>query len=218
MIDAAKGLGYSQDFRATNSLLEALGDESLEVRRTVVWALGFIGDPRACTRLLELVHDPDVEIRANAVGAFKSVPVDDEDAQVLLEALKDEPEVRAAAAGALGSFNQPVVIEALKGLLGDEDWMVRWDAAGGLGRIGKRTGDSKVIEILLEIFSDENTSVRMSADQDLGDIGEKFYQKGPLWDKVIGVLENVRSSDKKEDVRSLAHGAIVRTLKLQGYH
>ncbi|MGH7701734.1 MAG: HEAT repeat domain-containing protein, partial [Gemmatimonadales bacterium] len=103
---AANILGEMKAARAFPALVRALGDLDDEVRAKSAAALGRIGDRRAITYLLD--H-------------LLSDPA---------------PFVRARIAGALGQFNDSVVIDRLVRALGDPAWWVRMRSVEALEQIG----------------------------------------------------------------------------------
>lgn len=102
---------------ALPSMLKALGDGDVEVRRKVVWPLWIIGSPRATDALIAaLEHDPDVK-------------------------------VRRYAAYALGEIKHPKAINPLIWAFKDTDARVRWDAAVALAKIGATAIESLVVAL-----------------------------------------------------------------------
>ncbi len=116
------------------------------------------------------------------------------------------------------SYAEELLDTIIKELLADPDKDVRWKTANGLGDYAKRTGSQKAILALFDIFKDENTTVRMSAAQSLGDIGAGQYKPDdPFWKDFADRLGKLKANERSSEVAGLLNGAIVRTLKLQGY-
>ena len=85
----------------------------------------------------------------------------------LIAVLEDEdPDVRGAAAAALGMIGDRRGVEALIAALDDEEWPVRSAAAHALGTIG----DEAAIGALSALLSDEEEGVRGAAASSLEDI------------------------------------------------
>ena len=185
-------------------LVEALRNESAEVRSSAAEALGELGkaEPQVIEALTSALKDEDVRVRISAAEALgilgKAEPWVIE---ALTSALKDEDaEVRSSAAEALGILGkaEPEVIEALTSALRDEDARVRISAALALGELGK--AEPQVIEALTSALKDEDVRVRISAAEALGILG-----KAEPW-----VIEALTSALKDEDaeVRSSAAEAL----------
>jgi HEAT repeat protein len=126
--------------------------------------------PEAAPFLLEKLQDPSPQTRANAAWVMDMV-VDQVQAEPLIAALQDtDARVRAAAAGALGSFRgSPGVMEALTGVLqDDEDEQVRVSAAASLGELG----DERAIPALQAVLWDPAARVRSFAGYALERLGQ----------------------------------------------
>jgi HEAT repeat protein len=117
---------------------------------------------------VELSRDPNERVRC---AAIEHLPfVEDERAfDVLADALKEEtPNVRAAAARALGNMDAPQVVERLiEGLVADDVW-VRYFSARALGR-HRDEGSVEALKRVIE--KDEFNHVRIAALDSLGQIG-----------------------------------------------
>jgi HEAT repeat protein len=157
-------------------LVEALQDNSGEVRAAAVRSLGRLGDPAIAEPLVEslLAHRvprgmaglallelgaavvPDLRriaqhenpgVRSTAVTVLGLVG-DSGDTDVMLEALGDPaPDVRAAAARALGRIGMSEAESALRAALDDPAHVVRAEAAGALGRIRARPAVPELLRI-----------------------------------------------------------------------
>ena len=104
-------------------------------------------------------------------AAIEHLPfVEDERAlEVLIHAMKDEtPNVRAAAARALGNMDAPEVVAQLIDGLSDDDVWVRYFSARSLGR--RRSEDG--VDALKQVVEKEKFNhVRIAALDSLGQIG-----------------------------------------------
>ncbi|BDA66881.1 hypothetical protein CAL7716_010470 [Calothrix sp. PCC 7716] len=111
---AAKKLGELGDKRAIETLLQALNDNSSEVRVNAIDALAKLGDLRVVDRIIQCLQDSDFFVRvaaARALAQFKDIKA----IEPLIEALKIENQSTAcsAIATALGHFADARAIEPL---------------------------------------------------------------------------------------------------------
>jgi HEAT repeat protein len=91
-----------------------------------------------------------------------------EEAERLLPQLSDpQPEVREAAAEALGRTGAFESVPALIALLNDSERRVRWAAAGALGQIGS----ADAVPALVQALEEKDAGLREVAAQALGEIG-----------------------------------------------
>ena len=121
--------------------------------------------------------------------------VEDERAfDVLVQAMKEEtPNVRAAAARALGNMDAPEVVQPLIEGLADEDVWVRYFSARALGR--RRSEES--VEALKRVVEKEKFNhVRIAALDSLGQIGGE---------RIAGIVAGL----VKDDDPDVAHAAQV---------
>lgn len=98
---------------------------------------------------------------AQALGTLKDL-----EGRSLIRLLlwRPEPFLRAAAAGALATFNTPLTIEDLTKLAGDLDWLVRARAAEGLGTVQQ----PEAFELLTKMYNDTDFRVRYNALSAMG--------------------------------------------------
>jgi len=146
-----------------------LTDPDPEVRTAVAEALGVMGYPAALGALTEAAlkdKNSDVcmagveaVVKIDAKGAVESL------SKVLVEN-KDHPEVRMAAANALGDFKDRRALESLKGALGDEDSGVRNAAALATTKIMKEKYDEETAKRLLlgAVTSKDSTLMKTVVD------------------------------------------------------
>ncbi len=130
------------------ALVEALGDEKVEVLRAAAAALGTIGPPEANPEVPVLVNilrerNPQTfPVAASEMGWIRHSEAGLE--TELIDALTDrDTRIRAAAADLLGRINVPATsaaVPALLAALDDEDGEVRFQAARALAEIAP--GDS----------------------------------------------------------------------------
>lgn len=67
-----------QGIEALDMLIEAVQDESVEIRIRAVEAIADIGeaDPRAMNALQQASNDPDIEVRGRALGALEAIAIE----------------------------------------------------------------------------------------------------------------------------------------------
>jgi len=148
--------------RVTELLIEQLGSEDLEVRKSAVVALGRIGDARAVDALAELLDD-DAELVVAAADALAKIG-DRRSFDPLLALVGDShAAVRQAAVGALNSLGAPEMPGRVLPLLGDPDPNVRESAV----KIAGYFGYAECADILIERCDDEDERVRRAAVEHL---------------------------------------------------
>ena len=144
------------------------------------------------------------DVRRDIIKFIREVELKDERIiDVLVKSLKDEKNVRKAAAEALGQLGvaNDKVIDGLVGALGDIDWKVREAAARALGKIAKENGiEEEIVERVIELLESENWKKREGAARALGQLG---VANNKVIDGLVGAL-----GDKNEDVRRAAVEAL----------
>lgn len=152
---AARTLGKLTDLNYIDqvlpALIKALNDPDYRVQTNACWSLGKLNDPRAIPALQKMV-DPSKKIYTKT-GDGKSLEGSEE--SQASEKLKEEgvkySDTILEAVKALGSFNDPRAIPALKIALNDEaDGTVRCKAALSMGKIKSPEAISPLIERLKE--------------------------------------------------------------------
>ncbi|MDT5156191.1 MAG: hypothetical protein QOH51_548 [Acidobacteriota bacterium] len=148
--------------RVTDLLIEQLGSEDLEIRKSAVVALGRIGDARAAPALIKVLED-DTELIIVAANALAQIG--DPRAFEALLALVGEPSaaVRQAVTGALNSLGSPEMPGRVLPLLNDPDANVRESAV----KIAGYFGYAECTDLLLERCVDEDERVRRAAIEHL---------------------------------------------------
>ncbi|MFL6254504.1 MAG: sister chromatid cohesion protein PDS5 [Pyrinomonadaceae bacterium] len=165
----------------TDSLIEQLESEDLEIRRSAVVALGRIGDARATPALVRVLEE-DSELIIPAAGALAKIG-DRRAFDALLGLIGDaDAAVRQAVVGALNSLGAPEMPARIIPLLVDEDPNVRESAV----RIAGYFGYAECADLLLERCLDRDERVRRAAIEHLPYLEDE---------RVIGVL-----------TRALEHG------------
>ena len=177
-------------------IIPLLHDPEPNVRESAVKIAGYFGYPGAAAALVDLSRDPNERVRTAAIEHLPYVEEERVVLEVLAHALKDEtPNVRAAAARALGTLDTPKVVLHLIDALADDDPWVRYFSARALGR--RRSEDSiGALEQLVE--SERFNHVRIAALDSLGQIG------GP---RVAGVVARLVTDDDA-DVAHAAQAAL----------
>jgi HEAT repeat protein len=173
---AARELGTAGKRQAVPGLIDALADETAQVRRAAAEALGTLRHPAAAEALARALA------RATAPGAGKSQPDRDECLALatalaalgsssvgpLIQLLQaKEKEARRWGAYALGRAADPRAVEALVERLADSRSEVRREAATALGRIG----DPQALASLVAALSHKDPETRRSAAEALGASG-----------------------------------------------
>ncbi|HTS72979.1 MAG TPA: HEAT repeat domain-containing protein [Gaiellaceae bacterium] len=174
---AAIALRELQAADARNSLREALGDETVPVRRLAVEALERLpGDAGSVVALRRMLVDPDASVRSAAIRALALLDPDapqtlDASAQddatdvreelgraactldaETVESLLDDraAEVREAAVRALVHCPDAVPLSRLLDSLGDESWHVRRAACDAVAAAGGDAAGHALIDALLD--------------------------------------------------------------------
>jgi HEAT repeat protein len=148
--------------RVTDLLIEQLGSEDLEIRKSAVVALGRIGDARAAPSLIEVLGE-DEELFIPAADALAKIG-DPSAFDALLALVGDQNAgVRQAAVGALNSLGSPSMPARVLPLLKDADPNVRESAVKVAGYFGY----PECADLLLERCRDEDERVRRAAVEHL---------------------------------------------------
>lgn len=183
---------YQRDGDVDELLSVLKRSDSVAVRRRAAEALGEleIADETAVDTLIDVAaEDDDDQVRAAAVDALDQcgrralerfvaelAGVDTQEdkadrvvAQTFTELVDaDRPEVRMAAATALGGFDADGSVDALRGRLIDPDVRVRTRVVRALGELG----DPSAVGDLVDCLSAEAVPVRREATEALGAIGD----------------------------------------------
>ena len=175
-------------------LIEAIKDQSWEVRSQAAGALVQLGAERAVEPLVDLLKDQDRSVRFQAAGELGQLGAE-RAVEPLVDLLKDQDRsVRSQAAGALGQLGAERAVEPLLDLLKDQVRYVRSQAAGALGQLGAE----RAVEPLVDLLKDQSSSVRSQAAGALGQLGAERAVE-PLVDLL---------KDQSSSVRSQAAGAL----------
>jgi HEAT repeat protein len=135
---AAQLLGLARHDRSVPLLVEALGDEAVEVRNSAAYALGLIGDPVAAGPVLAAIGAPERGLpAATAAEALQSMGVGI--SEVLRDGMADDnARTRVVAAHLSGERSFTRGLPELRRLLdADPDLTVRETSATAIGRLGR---------------------------------------------------------------------------------
>ncbi|MGE5492442.1 MAG: HEAT repeat domain-containing protein [Actinomycetota bacterium] len=165
--NAALSLGEILDPAAGPVLLQLLREAGGEARGALLGALRKLRYPPVLADAVALAGDASPAVRREAVGVLAYL----KDASVVPALLRrvredDDPEIRRMAVGALVFAAHPDVAATVGLALADEDWQVRQEAAGTLGKL-------KCLESipgLIKALDDAAWEVRLKAANALGGV------------------------------------------------
>ena len=160
-------LGNMRAQSEVETVLNALNDSSGKVRFCATNSLGRMNDIRVIEPLIEVIKTDPLEGMMSA-AVLGLCEIDNPDAtNIFLNALNDtNPNVRFAAACALGNIGDNVAVEPLIKSLKDEEGGVREVASIALGKIG----DDRAVEPLINALNDPYDAVRIAAANSLNQI------------------------------------------------
>ena len=225
--------------------------ESPAVRGRAAEALGDVGelDDRVVRTLIRIaLDDPDDGVRASAIDALEGVdgpalerllatkggyelePDSVLPVEAYVDALQHEmPELRMAAAGAVGRGGVLEAVPALVPLLSEENPRVRIRAVRAAGEVG----DDRLMDPLSPLTGDPNARIRRAVAAALGEIGGdrafsgllRLVEDGDLGVRVaavraMGAFDDARPiepliasfEDEEEEVRRTAVYSLVELL------
>lgn len=185
-------------------LIEALNDNSAEVREYAAIKLARYGHDRACPALIEALDDPDERVRRAACHALATFR-DKRSVAPLLKWLDESNQaIRGAAARALGTIGDKRAVEPLISLLTDREYDVRLAAIVSLGTLR----DERAVRPLIAGWEHEDTGHGHFILVALGEIGNS---------RAIPFLENIlRSATLKDCCTSEAGDAATALGKIGG--
>jgi HEAT repeat protein len=194
---AAMGLGSQESSDGQTCLVNLLRDRSNNVRRIAIGSLAKLAQPKTIAPLIQSAIDAPAEIRFAVASALRgysgetvvhaldtamgSARVKERVIATFLLgqtghiaplplALRDvDPQVRKAAALAIGSADAKDFEELLTGALTDATWFVRVAAAEGL----KRLGSAVALDALAKCQDDENPVVRNAVKTAIETLSQK---------------------------------------------
>lgn len=150
-VESVRKLGEARSQIATNELIIALRDPSLDVRIEAARALGRIGDATAVDPLIERMQSQESGIQQESAEALGKI-AHRRGLRALIEALGDSATQRAAIR-ALGDIRDPLAVHPLLDLLQKQsvDVTTRTLAAEALSRIVENS--TAAFDVLPRIFS-----------------------------------------------------------------
>jgi len=147
--------------------IAALKDEDWAVREEAASLLGEFADPRAVGPLIEVLHDEDRAVREAAATALRKIG--QPSLPALAKALKDpNGNVQEAAVAILKDLPDPTIVEPLIECLASKNWVLRMQAAKGLGLLG----DERAVRPLIPLLMDSVKAVRVDTTDALARIGK----------------------------------------------
>jgi HEAT repeat protein len=166
--DAVKRLGAYAPDEVRESLLAALEDDDVQVRKAAAAAVARVQLRDAAPLLAAWLGDRDGEVRVVAVTALGAL-ADPGSREALTRALSDAlPAVRREAAGALAQIADDEALLALQTTAGDADPTVREAAIAAL----RGHADGRALPALSGRVRDESAAVRAAVLLTLGSLSD----------------------------------------------
>lgn len=163
---AIEALGTLNATAAIDPLIDIVKNKRVwQLRHTAAQALAKLNHSRAREALIEIAAKHDIDAAFVAAVALTLFPYQSKRTlETLMEGLDDpRPEVRAAAAGALGNLKHQPAVLLMMARIGDQDGRVRSAAAHALGQIA----DPSVIVTLEGLTAHPFSGVRGAAQKAL---------------------------------------------------
>ncbi|WP_259517254.1 HEAT repeat domain-containing protein [Halanaeroarchaeum sp. HSR-CO] len=222
--EVADALGYLGGDDALEGLLSIADDENEVMRRTVATSLGRFGDARPIETLVDMLGDESDLVRRGAVFSLIEIlsNVDSSKSDELRQSIvdrmsaSDDPSIVESLAEIVdegtqlhqrrnavwmlgrvaGEQSEKPAIEALIGVLDDEDHLIQQFAATSLAEIGGRTVETALLTAIDESTSEDTVAM---AAYTLGKVGG---------DRSKRRLERLVDDTESEEVRSRAFSAM----------
>ena len=205
---------HSLRARAAHWVLQDIGEgEYDEDCEQAIKTLALLGDQQAVKPLLDLFDSADESLCQDILWSLGILGSNSKDqatrqrlADKMISVLEGSPEIcQFKAAEALGRLGDPralqVLPEAIRRTADDEDSLVAYYAADGLGRIG-----SAALPTVRDLLADPNPAVRQAAVWALAGLLD-YPSDQKLRDRVKKSLEKA-AKDSDESVRSSAESAL----------
>ncbi len=186
-------LGKMGDPDSVEHLVEALGDDSPDVRKSSAQALNRIGKP-SIQPLIKALGNISKDVRASAVWSLSKMGniVVDPLLEVLNSPVKD---VRASAVWALSKVGTPS-ISGLIGLIEDPDKNMRESAIWGLAKIGTQAIEKLTEKWNVRIGSDALDGESETDSVDISDLISGGESSIKQWIKFMIDNRSLKSSEE----------------------
>ncbi len=160
------------------TLVHALGDSNVGVRRAAARSLGSLRHAPASAALGGLVGDPDPVLRANAIEALARIDAD-AGAASFLGALRIDEDggVRCALLGAAPALYPQLHEDLARASLADADWRPRAQAVENLAA----TRTKSAVDALIEALADTRPAVAGRAAAGLRSLTGKEIHDAKSW-------------------------------------
>ena len=146
-------------------------------------ALGGMEESSAVPLLSEALQDPDMRMRQEAAISIARIfqapnarAYVNETVPLLLEHMRDHPEVREAVVQALSRSGSVAAVRPVIQAIGDPDSRVRMEAASGLALLAKDRGDASTrdaaLKALIQALNDSDPYVVVWTAQALRSFGQ----------------------------------------------
>ena len=178
---AADALGYADDEKAMQALVQALVSDNRDVRFHAAQAIANAKAQSALPLLMEHRHDSNPEVREKIIDVFGKIGGNNQ-LPAIIEGTNDpDPTVQLVALTALRRLHERGGGDVLLQKIADVNPHVRAAAARGLGDMG----DKSVTPKLVPLLRDESSYVRSAAAEALGKLGDRTAIK-PLMQLLAG--------------------------------
>jgi HEAT repeat protein len=166
---AAQKLLQAQD-QAVPGLASLLKDEDEMLRLLVLRVLAKIHTPKSAEAALPALHDASIDVRLEAATTLAAGPLPAQGCSLFVAALRDPYwKVRSELAKGVARYNTREAVEAIAGLLEDEEPGVRSTAIQNLLTMKPEY----VGDMLMAKLNSPDEQVRYIVVQALGNLGEK---------------------------------------------
>jgi HEAT repeat protein len=133
--DAIRSLGYIEDKRGFETVLEALKNKDGNIREAAASALGYFGDPRSFEPLVNAFYQDTNLVPSSAIVSLGKLKDERSYAHLLKAITHKDLLIRYSAARGLGEFGDVRAIKVLLETLTDPNPEVRFEAAEALGKL-----------------------------------------------------------------------------------
>lgn len=145
------------------SLVQALKDDTPEVRAAALDSLSVIDDARALQAIRKASSDPDEQVRTNAIWALSAI-ADPSDLVFIQSGLNDRAaDVRSATAQAMASSSDPGEVHSLLGTPAISDLELRKIVVRSLSDSPTASDNPEVVRYLAAALNDPDGEIRRNA-------------------------------------------------------